>query len=753
MNRDTFRQIVTAFADEAIDVDFSGGNMLAQIRDEIVDVKVSEREGTIWIQESGEELSAYAWIIKRLARLNLLADRILAQIPDEEYFVEPEGILLDIDSSSNDNNSKSKDASQAIENALDQGVAGITRILYLTSDAGEGKTTLINHVARLLAQKYKRKEASWLLVPISLAGRPFMALDDIVVAELTNRFRFNLYYDAFTEMVKLNALVPALDGFEEVFLETGSGEAVSALGNLINQLNGSGRVLIAARKAYFEIRSFASQARMFDTVDSDAGAIFEQLSLQRWSKNKFFEYAQIRGLSNPIEIHTKFANQLGGHDHPLLSRAVLVSRLIDVALKDDVGSLVHELSKDPEDYFFQFVEALIEREAVSKWIDRSSSGDTASPLLSVEEHFALLTQIAREMWINRTDTLGLDYIDLIADVFNSEHSKSAAVAHQVKERLHQHSLLASRGSSTKKLTFDHEDFRLFFLGQALGTELIKSDPQSIGIFLRSASIPSRTVDAAISYVSRKEASIKTILDVLVSIGQSALETSYEKENSGFIVIRLIEADPEGRHVIKSINFPPNSLRMRHLKNVEFVNCRFRDTEIGPTDDWGVVFKESHFDSILLNSDTLFSGVDFIDCDVSSIFFSDTDEAFFAPDEINEILDLTSPKEVMQPTTLTNFVIQSKSDTRLAVQALRAFLRATHLSEYVLRQRLGQNSNEFFHGILPKLLSSEILEEIDPKGSSTQRRFKLAIPMRNIEPAIRNASDLASFLSLLKQGSK
>ena len=262
MDIHTFRRIVTAFADEAIDVDISKGTMLAQIRDDLVEVSISEREGTIWVRDGDDDQTAYTWIMRRLARLHLLADRVLAQIPEEKFFVDPEGMLLDdLESAPSNTEIPAIYAAEGIEDALHEGVPGVTRVLYLTSDAGEGKTTLINHVARIVAQKYKNHEASWLLVPISLAGRPFMALDDVVVAELTNRFRFNLYYDAFTELVKLNAIIPALDGFEEVFLETGSGEAVSALGNLINQLKGSGRVLIAARTAYFEVRSFASQAR------------------------------------------------------------------------------------------------------------------------------------------------------------------------------------------------------------------------------------------------------------------------------------------------------------------------------------------------------------------------------------------------------------------------------------------------------------------------------------------------------------
>ena len=752
MDISTFRRIVTAFADEPVDVDISKGIMVAQIRDEILELSLVEQEGTIWVRDGDDQQSAYNWIIRRLARLHLLADRILTKIPEEKFFVDPEGMLLDdLETVPNSQESTISNAVHGVSDALRETVAGVTRVLYLTSDAGEGKTTLINHVARLLAEKFKRREISWLLVPVSLAGRPFMALDDIVVAELTNRFRFNLYYDAFTEIVKLNAVVPALDGFEEVFLETGSGEAVSALGNLINQLNGSGRVLIAARKAYFEVRSFASQARIFDTIGQNAGASFERLSLQRWSRDKFLEYSQTRDLKEPEEIHKQISIQLQDEYHPLLSRAVLVSRLIDVALEGDMESLFERLSKDPEDYFFQFVGKLIEREALTKWIDRSRLGDAASPLLSVDEHFSLLTQIAREMWINKTDALGLDYIELIADVFNSEYVELASTAHQVKERLHQHSLLVTRGSKPRKLAFDHEDFRLFFLGHALGTELIKADPMSMGTFLRTASLPTRTVDAAISYVVREQGDIESILRLVQSIGISALETSYEKENAGLVMIRLLELPRRIAYRVESLSFPINSLRMRVLKGVEFLNCRFRTTEIGPTSDWHVTFVDCYFDTIDLRTDSRLEGVKFENCEIASIFFSDRDEAFFSPDEISDVIRSATVTEATSQSGVAEVLTRVDKKTRIAEHALRAFLRATHLNENVFRQRMGQDANDFFATVLPVLLGSGVLEEIEYRGAGTQRRFKLTAPMRNIEPAIRHAKDLVSFTRILKSG--
>src|SRR5207245_686027 len=97
---------------------------------------------------------------------------------------------------------------------------------YLTSHAGEGKTTVINELAVEQARKFRRSETDWLLVPISLAGKPFLRFEDVIVASLMNQLRFQrLYFDAFVELVRMGVIIPALDGFEEVFVETAEGDA------------------------------------------------------------------------------------------------------------------------------------------------------------------------------------------------------------------------------------------------------------------------------------------------------------------------------------------------------------------------------------------------------------------------------------------------------------------------------------------------------------------------------------------------
>ena len=52
-------------------------------------------------------------------------------------------------------------------------------------------------------------------------------------------------------------------------------------------------------------------------------------------------------------------------------------------------------------------------------------------------------------------------------------------------------------------------------------------------------------------------------------------------------------------------------------------------------------------------------------------------------------------------------------------------------------------------VLPKLLEGEINTEVQYKGSGEQVRFKLIVPMRNIENAICKAKTLDEFIYELK----
>ena len=435
MEYNDFIRIVTCFADHRDHVLEGHGELLVRIRDEEIIAKVRRTSEGLIVEEEDQRLRADSWIINRVARIPLLARRICSYILPPAPFVKPSGGLLDKpDQAPSDKDTYQEDAVKTLKEALGNRSAGMTSGIYLTSDAGEGKTSLIDFVAVQQAKAYIAKRSDWLLVPIPLSGRAFLRFDDAVVSALVNRLRFQLlYYDAFLELVRLGVLVPAFDGFEEMIVESSSGEAISALGNLVARLRSAGTLLIAARQAYFDYPSFRSQAALFDSIGSQQDVAFSRVSLNRWERDKFELYARRRGVHSPERLFDAVRRRVGERDHPLLTRAVLVKRLVDFAKEDaDLQFLLERLGQEPPDFFYEFVSSIVGREANVKWLDLS--GDPPRAILTIEEHHELLAMLAHEMWLSATDDLRMDVVSLVVELFADFRDKTPTVKRQIGER-------------------------------------------------------------------------------------------------------------------------------------------------------------------------------------------------------------------------------------------------------------------------------------------------------------------------------
>ena len=751
MNVLDLKRALVAFADDASDLDLSKGRLVVQIRDELIEASVEDVEGDLYVTEGGQRVRAFSWLVGRVARMPLLADRVLTHIPAEPHFVKPSGRLLDhLDERPDEVDEDVDDLPAKVVEVLSRPTAGTSTILYVTSDAGEGKTTLINELARKQAEHYKAKRATWLLLPISLGGRSFLTFDDIVVAELVNKLRFQLfYYEAFLELVRLRVIVPAFDGFEEMFVEGSSGEALSALGNLVNDLESSGSVLIAARKAYFEYQNFRTQAKLFDAIQGNSVA-FARLGIDRWDRSRFLAYAAKRGLADSHNIYEKVCARLG-KDHPLLTRAVLVERLVEVASDGGVDALLEHLGADPDDYFYQFVDTIVEREAHKKWIDRS--GTPHRPLLSIEEHHALLAAVAREMWIASSEALRGDYLDLVAEVFVGEREKPPQVARQIVRRLRQHSLIVSEAAGGALYAFDHEDFRRFYLGESLGETLAHGDVQGVGLFLQKGALPPGTADAALNAVRRRGVALDGSLSLLQRLVASAAPASYVAENAGVLAVRLLELLGTHREVeLSGFTFPEDSIKGRLFGKAIFRGCQFLGTSVSGSRLVGCRFERSSFLRLEWDEGFDAAGAVLDQCEISCVVAGDDSPSLFDPGAIRRALEdagFDVRGEEVSQAELEFAAVQPDEDTLLAEHALRIFMRATHINEEVFQQKFGTRASRFFDGVLPRMLEAGVLDEVPYKGSGKQRRYQLLVPMRNIDAAVpASVASLDDFLRLV-----
>ena len=741
MKADDFRRILTAFADSPADIDFEKGSLLVQVGEEVIAATVAMREGDLIVTENGDEHTAARWLIRRVARLPLLADRIISHIPEEKTFVSPDGYLLDqIDDAPEDIDQYVGDAPDTLLSLLNRRPAGAASVVYLTSDAGEGKTTVISHLARIQAQKYKDKKTDWILVPVSLGGRTFMRFDDVIVGALMNRFRFNLlFYDAFVELVRMGVVVLALDGFEEMFVEGTAGDAMSALGNLMQAMQSSGAVLIAARKAYFEYKNLRAQTRLFDSLGGQS-VTFSRLALRRWDKQRFLSYASKRGVADGEQIYDDVSTQLRT-DHPLLCRAVLVRRLLDIVSDfADRNALLHRIKSDPSDYFRQFIGSIIEREAHEKWIDKV--GEPAQPLISEEEHYELLSALAFEMWSSGTENLPADVFSIVSEVFAESKKKNKGICHQIVERIKQHALIIGTGNG--RFGFDHPEFYHFFLGEAIGQTLLRADVAGLRHAFRQSALPLLSMETAARLVARSGREIPDVISVVNAVFASEARMSLVRENLSGIVVFLLDVAQVKDCTLAGCAFPSDSLKGRHFVNLSFADCYFQRTSLEQSNLSTVHFGRCEFEGLELSESANLIGVTFTDSEVHSILPLGSDTSVYSPPAIlsalrqcgivvNISVGTGQPQQPAGEATVEEAV-------KVVERLLRAFMRSpAGINENTIRQRLGTHSPMFFRDVLPRLVQHGLVEEVEYRGGGQQRRFRLHGRLDEITEALERCN--------------
>jgi hypothetical protein len=744
MDFQTFKRILLTFADRPTDLDASRGQLIAEIRGETIHASIQMRGGAVWVTENGRADSAETWLTQRIARLPQLAERLLSIVPQERHFVPPCARLLDqLEVAPTESEELVLDAADGMKQFLDRKPAGTTSVLYLTSDAGEGKTTLINEVTRRTAQRYKEKLSDYLVVPIPLGGRTFLRLDDVVIGALMNRLRFPyLYFESFIEMLRIGVIVPALDGFEEMFIESAPGEAVSALGILVQDLRSAGTVLVAARKAYFEYRSFETQSRLYDTLGKES-ASFARMDLLRWDRTHFLRYAEARGLHDPSHLYEQVSARLGV-DHALLTRAVLVRRLVDLSDSTErTAKFIESLGDKSEGFFTQFVQTILEREAHEKWIDKQ--GEAHNPLLSVEQHIELLSMVAQEMWENNVDALRPEVMDVIAELFCEGNKLPVGVSRQVTERLKQHALIVKDGQR-QVFAFDHEEFRNYFLGCAVGRIVRSGLVTEQRRLLRVADLPRLTLDVAAFHLASSVNS--KIVDSIQQAANAEGPASFTRENAGGLVLRLLGS--AGVKDVRDLSFPVDSFSGRALTGVTFTGCYFRPTSLAHTDLRDCLFDKCEFEGLEFDDGHQVVRTQLRNCKIHRVTVKDKEINAFDPTRVAALL-ATNGFLLHEPAEPAAPLLEIEVDEELAValRFMRLLLRATQVNEQSIRSRLGKSFGLFERSVLPLFLQRGVLDEVQYYGSGVQRRFKLRVRMHRVEEAERAAAgSFARFLDTL-----
>lgn len=753
MQIDNFKAVISTFSDPGTEILFEKNKALFTINDQYIEIVITAKSGDIFVEENGQAISASNWIVNRLANLKLLAARLIEQHGNQEHFVPPAGNFLpSLEVDPNGTSISTSDAKLTMFNALAERSPLETTVLYVTSDAGEGKTSLIGAASLEQAKKFKSGESDWLLVPIMLGGRHFLRFDDITVGALQNKYRFPfLYYDSFLALVRMGVIIPAFDGFEEMFVENSTGEALSAMGVLVGALKSTGAVLIAARTAYFEFENLKSQEKLYDTIGQYSVG-FSKLEISRWNKNQFIEYCIKRKIDNAEKIYTSVSERLGTN-HSLLTRPVLVRRLVDIAEKStSLEVFLNKIQASGQDFFSVFVLGIIEREANEKWIDRS--GELGNALLTTLEHCELLSLISINMWESGVDYIKRDHLEVVSEFFCELKRKSAFQSKQILERIRGHALLVSSSDIHAAIEFDHDEFRQYFLGDGLAALLRAANPVNFEIhsILRRGILPEHAqLTLTRTILHDLEAKKLAIINVLLEISKLDGQASYTQENCGRLIIRIASGLNANNLVINKISFGIDSLRDSNLSGIEFKNCYFSQGSFENSIIRDCSFENCRFGQIRLHKSTTMEKIFFQQCEIDAVRDDDSKLEYWEPISIQRVLSSRGCRfeddASIEVAPFNEFMDSELVDIE---KLLRYFMRSTHISESVIKIKLGDRSKFFIDQTLSKLIELGVIDEIENLGRGNQRRFKLAMPLSKLNANLSIAQgNYSKFLILCK----
>ena len=705
---------------------------------EVVSAKVTlDDEGSVQnvVDETGTKFVPLIWIAERLGRLSSLARAIQSTLNSGSPFVSPDGeyeLNWSIEDFTNQGNAPVCDVLEKVCRTKNHWE---THVLYLISNAGEGKTTILERVASLQAKDYIPGQGR-VVVPISLSGKPFIRFEDLVIGTLANRYKFSSYFfPSFIAMVKLGLIIPAFDGFEEMFVESPSGEAISSMAEFIKELKGSGTILVAARSAYFEHQNLTTQGRFYDAVSSSP-VVFSKIRIEKWRKTDFISYGLARALTE-LEADRLY-NSISasfGENHPVLTRAVFVRKIFDSF--EDSGSINDFLQiafTSYNEFYKNFLNTIIEREA-SKWLLKSRS--TATPVLTVHQHRLLLSLIAREMWTSRSELLRDDVIAMITDLFIEAENLSAEQASQVRKRITDHAVLKMTDGNKNYFEFDHQDFYQYFLGYSMLNSISEGKYDDIIDLGRKGRWAKTTLDSCIFGVV-ESGNRKSQLELLerLKVEQKA---SHARENVALLVLMINNSFCESI-IIDNVAFDTEPFDAIKLCNTEFRDCiisSLRTSNLGVN----VVFTNCKILEIELDGGSVGIGARLVgDTEISSLHDHDDDTVDYAPASI--LAKLTSKLGFSFQNISGQLFVKFEAkevDDRLTTmeKVLRVFYNRIEVNEDTLRTRLSKRFGLFWDEMLPGLLGI-VFEYVNYRGSGSQARLRIVCKFERIQEALKVA---------------
>ena len=754
LSKSDFIRILRKFADSPDDVLEERNLITCNINGEDLSLSLFEKDEILMCKEDDKKpVRARRWIETRLARLDVLAQKIKEVVKFDQHFVPVKSDFQ----STEDSDVNVDDTVKSILERLDAPSVYSTEVIYLLSEAGDGKSMIMNRLAYCSAENYLAGQQNPIFLPISLDGRPFLRIDDLVVGILANRFRFRYcYFDAIIELVKMGSLVLGLDGFEEMVVEGKEERVISSLGELLKELMSSGRMVISARRAFYDY-ALRNQMPLLESL-KDIYVDFNAYRLTQWRKDEVVvllrSFTNLRGKEDGI--YDALVDRFG-EEHPIITRPVLTRHLVDVIAgevsegKDWTNAIKGITSeKDPQQVMADFVDLLVEREANYKWLVTSGPA-RGFPVLSIEEHNAILSALAEDMWLSSVEFVRQDYLQDWVELSCMELGKTPAETTDCREKILHHAILLR---DNEKYYFCHEAFRKHFLGISIAKKIIKQeDSYLLERILSQEIFDAPIVDKIVFELKKSNAQYSNVTEFLQAVKGGASRLTAIGQNVGSIAISYTKLMvPDKVVILKDLFFTATATSASKLSKLKFVDCTFEKLDIATTLVEDVEIE--HCTIMVARVDKLRKAKNFIISEnslPSAIEFVGIEELVYNPELIRRCMVHIGGLHI-DPEGVDDEIAPIEMDEKLKtlVQLTKLFQRTSGLSDRALEVRFGKRWSKVQSEILPQFERDGILAKREWYGGGGDYRYKLAIKISCFEAAKNLAyGSYDRFISLLR----
>lgn len=559
------------FADPGTQLEIAGdkrtltGRWVArgQAQDAVFNVSL---ETGISVAFKGQTISYKSFLAcSEMADLLGLAKMILQAQP-KSLFVSTHARLADDDSAP-------QPAVELLGELLGSESPDLTRIVMVTGEAGAGKTRVLQELVKQQADLYQRGRSDRLYLYINAQGRALARFNEALATELQD-LRAVLTYHGVSALVRLGALVPVIDGFDELLGVGGYDDAFSSLTGFIEELDGQGQVVASARSTYYE-QEFVSRSSSVSSLGAQA---WTQVPLEviPWGDEQFVSYVQRYAVSRGLneqeisDLTHRVDGVFAGPNRELRRKPLFVARTVDAILRDPTFA-------GGENLLGQLVVAYLERERRDKLLDRQGGSLLTSAQLEL-----LFKTLAEEMWNQETRELDRKSVREVAEFVLLTEGLSEATQRVVIERMPTLAFMVV-GDRSGGVAFEHEMFFSYFLAQVFQETLVR-DTTAVRMLLSRSVLPVEVASSAVAAIDREaslsdESRAQWFLDRLAQAAQvETSRSSQVKENAGLVAATILKQAAKGGVLdglkLSSVVIPGGDLdgvdlRDGHIERVEF----------------------------------------------------------------------------------------------------------------------------------------------------------------------------------------